>query len=276
METNERRPPRPTEAINALHDLARGQADAAIDADKARAIASRMAYLERQLRERLDVEREGAHGLRPQVLGFAWLMEHRLRAHDQVRGGQGWHGADPLQLLGRAAEQLRELLPALMEWSDPRLQGDALQLAGAQAAQIAANAANFAMMIADVCHRVDTIGPGHPEKRRKRIRQLRRMREHLERLLVRVRADGVTPNSRIAGLESDDKALEWVLRLLDPRGEIQAGARFIDSDGQVHPLSAIDRATVRKLDKFCECKPGGDECEGCRVNRERREQMVPA
>ncbi len=75
--------------------------------------------------------------LRPEVLAFAYLMERELREHDDREGwkdcGSGW-------LMERLMEEFDELEVAITERFPPRSIGSE-----------AADVANFAMMIADVC-----------------------------------------------------------------------------------------------------------------------------
>ena len=80
--------------------------------------------------------------LRPEVLAFAHLMEQQLRANDRK---SGWKGDDASDLYRRLGEESHELWKALFQthiygpWTSDHI--------GHEAADIA----NFAMMIADVC-----------------------------------------------------------------------------------------------------------------------------
>lgn len=71
--------------------------------------------------------------LRPEVARFAQLMERRLRANDH-KGG--WRGDTPHALLRRLREETDELY---------------LAITAEDVGNEAADVANFAMMIADVC-----------------------------------------------------------------------------------------------------------------------------
>lgn len=73
--------------------------------------------------------------LRPEVLAFARLMERQLRANDHK---PGWKNDTPVALMRRLEEEAQELNGAL-GWSP------------VEVALEAADVANFAMMIADVC-----------------------------------------------------------------------------------------------------------------------------
>lgn len=96
--------------------------------------------------------------LRPEVRAFAHLMEAQLRANDHK---PGWKRDDPTALACRAEEELAELKSAVENWSLSRVQGmddigrGADPLSPAERAKIvgeeAADVANFAMMVADVC-----------------------------------------------------------------------------------------------------------------------------
>jgi hypothetical protein len=77
-----------------------------------------------------------ADGLRPEVLAFAVAMETRLRANDH-KGG--WGSCSAAHLLSRVADEFKELKRAV---------GD---LNGGDILHEAADVANFAMMVADVC-----------------------------------------------------------------------------------------------------------------------------
>lgn len=77
--------------------------------------------------------------LRPEVAAFAQLMERELRVNDH-KGG--WQYEDPLCLLDRLREESRELKCAV---------GGAITPDPDSVGSEAADVANFAMMIADVC-----------------------------------------------------------------------------------------------------------------------------
>jgi hypothetical protein len=77
-----------------------------------------------------------ADGFRPEVLAFAVAMETRLRANDH-KGG--WGACSAAHLLSRVADEFKELKRAV---------GD---LNGGDILHEAADVANFAMMVADVC-----------------------------------------------------------------------------------------------------------------------------
>lgn len=84
-----------------------------------------------------------AFDARPEVRAFADLMEAKLRANDHK---PGWKTDHPLDLLSRMRQEVGELGQELVAGS--RTTRDAHQLrVGAEAADVA----NFAMMIADVC-----------------------------------------------------------------------------------------------------------------------------
>lgn len=81
--------------------------------------------------------------LRPEVAAFAQLMERELRANDH-KGG--WAREHPGPLMDRLWEEAREL----SFYFGPGSRGDYATWA-AQIGSEAADVANFAMMIADVC-----------------------------------------------------------------------------------------------------------------------------
>ncbi len=80
--------------------------------------------------------------LRPEVRAFARLMEQQLRANDHK---PGWKDDNPMALLDRADEELNELHVALIH-AFVDMKGNRERV-GREAADVA----NFALMIADVC-----------------------------------------------------------------------------------------------------------------------------
>lgn len=88
---------------------------------------------------------------RPEVRAFADLMEAQLRANDHK---PGWKNDNDLDLFERLGEESAELLSALhrhakrLSWGDGWvMETDTEERIGREAADVA----NFAMMIADVC-----------------------------------------------------------------------------------------------------------------------------
>jgi len=79
-------------------------------------------------------------GWRPEVKAFADLMEAKLREHDARKGAQGWKGMHWQPLLDMLGEHLHKFDDRLQSAQGP-----------AQAGRDAADIANLAMMIADVC-----------------------------------------------------------------------------------------------------------------------------
>ncbi|WP_398457459.1 hypothetical protein [Sphingomonas albertensis] len=80
--------------------------------------------------------------VRPEVRAFALLMEKQLKANDHK---SGWKDDDPKALIGRLIDETHELIDvANTPATRPRA---ALKRMGQEAADVA----NFAMMIADVC-----------------------------------------------------------------------------------------------------------------------------
>lgn len=86
---------------------------------------------------------EGVPGLRPEVIAFARLMEDQLKANDHK---PGWKGEDWWPLLMRMREETIELQEALAPGSRTDLPAWWTRV-GCEAADVA----NFALMIADVC-----------------------------------------------------------------------------------------------------------------------------
>lgn len=87
---------------------------------------------------------------RPEVRAFADLMEAQLRANDHK---PGWKDDTDLDLFERLGEESAELLAALhrnakrLMWGDDWVMEDTVLRVGREAADVA----NFALMIADVC-----------------------------------------------------------------------------------------------------------------------------
>ena len=95
---------------------------------------------------------------RPEVLAFALLMEQELRANDHK---PGWKDDRPLDLAWRVKEEAQELYNAVWDAThfatpldDEQLDAptpDGLKSLRQRIASEAADAANMAMMVADVC-----------------------------------------------------------------------------------------------------------------------------
>lgn len=95
-------------------------------------------------------------GLRPEVLAFAHLMEAQLRANDHK---PGWKEEFADELFPRIQEEAEELREAIahhgrqVSWGEMAL---FLPQSIAEVGREAADVANFAMMIADVCGALTT------------------------------------------------------------------------------------------------------------------------
>lgn len=107
-----------------------------------------------KLREDLDaiLARQGpgpgeAVAWRPEIVAFANLMEAKLRANDHKGGWRNDRAAD---LHSRLLEEAEELFDAL-NWRSAFLGAADPERIGSEAADVA----NFAMMIADVCGALD-------------------------------------------------------------------------------------------------------------------------
>lgn len=99
---------------------------------------------------------EGGGRWRPEIAAFADLMERQLRANDHK---PGWKRDDPLDLLERVVDETEQLVGAVRRHiaigkdlepsrgSDPCWRNGVAHLIGREAADVA----NFAMMVADVC-----------------------------------------------------------------------------------------------------------------------------
>jgi hypothetical protein len=122
----------------------------AMDAN-ARLIVAAVNALPRLVARVRELEAERAR-LRPEVRRFAELMEEKLRANDH-KGG--WQGDSAFDLVARASEELDELDVAVSQHLARRAELPAVRshwLPNAmRVAREAADVANFAMMVADVC-----------------------------------------------------------------------------------------------------------------------------
>jgi len=94
-------------------------------------------------------------GPRPQVRQFADLMEARLKANDHKAG---WRGERLPYLFRRLREETDELFEAMRPSADWRMASEAV---GREAADVA----NFAMMIADICGALAASEPPGTAKR---------------------------------------------------------------------------------------------------------------
>lgn len=79
-------------------------------------------------------------GLRPEVLAFARAMNAKIEGHNHDRGEYGWRTAPPARLADWLRDYYYGLLGALDRGAPPD-----------EVLSKAANVANLAMMIADVC-----------------------------------------------------------------------------------------------------------------------------
>lgn len=83
-------------------------------------------------------------GWRPEVVAFATLMEQQLRANDH-KGRAGWKHDAAGALFDHVVEEVRELQQALTAWPCDT------QAYRTNIGKEAADLANMAMMVADVC-----------------------------------------------------------------------------------------------------------------------------
>ncbi|MEL6323782.1 MAG: hypothetical protein AAFQ84_06090 [Pseudomonadota bacterium] len=92
-----------------------------------------------------------SEGWRPEVRAFADLMEAQLKANDHK---PGWKNDDPDALWKRLQQEATELYAGLAKWTDGIQSG--LIADPETIGNEAADVANFAMMIADVCGALPT------------------------------------------------------------------------------------------------------------------------
>lgn len=88
-------------------------------------------------------------GLRPEVITFAYAMERRLRQNDLLKGATGWRHEAPGALMQRVWEETQKLQVALVVY--PRDAPNYYASIGKEAADVA----NMAMMVSDVCGALD-------------------------------------------------------------------------------------------------------------------------
>lgn len=86
----------------------------------------------------------------PVVEAFAKEMEEKLQANIHKGGREGWEDDDPDALCDRLVEEVKELTEALRLRRSLPL-GASSPAMTSRITQEAADVANFAMMIADVC-----------------------------------------------------------------------------------------------------------------------------
>ncbi|KFC64011.1 hypothetical protein FG93_05521 [Bosea sp. LC85] len=89
----------------------------------------------------------GLKDCRPEVLSFALLMERELRANDHK---SGWKGDCPDTLAERVEEEAEELRRASIDWMGHVAHSE--RPLSEAVAEEAADVANMAMMVADVCN----------------------------------------------------------------------------------------------------------------------------
>lgn len=236
-------PTRPAEAIHALAALFSASVDVTPQALTERHAADLQAYiraLEQRARDADVRERQGTVGLRRPVLAFAWMMEHKLRKHDDTRGPHGWQDVEPEHFRWRIGQQLPELSAAVGAWYGPW--GDSADAIANAVAEKAADVANFAMMTADACGALEGVGPGPVHKMRARLRQVHRLHAHITRLIERrlAETDPPAPEHKIIALSADAKALAWVLNTLDPSGAYRPAIAG-DGSGQALPPANGDQ-----------------------------------
>ena len=92
-------------------------------------------------------------GIRPEVLAFAHLMERELRNNDHKTG---WKDASPVWLAGRTFDEAQELCDIANDYEAERQSPIASDVRDEVAGE-AADVANMAMMVADVCGCLDDI-----------------------------------------------------------------------------------------------------------------------
>lgn len=88
--------------------------------------------------------------LRPEVAEFAQAMERKLRANDHR---PGWGNDHPQALLARMKDEAGELEGAAYRCWVSGLRGAEVEDLAQEVLYEAADVANFAMMVADVCGR---------------------------------------------------------------------------------------------------------------------------
>ena len=133
-------------AHTALDATMRRADDAERERDEARvALAAATARAVKAEKERDEADSTASFVLRPEVAAFAMLMEEKLLLNDHR---PGWKNDDVHALIARLYEEARELVQAIGEGVDPAV-------VHAEIGREAADVANFAMMIADVCGALD-------------------------------------------------------------------------------------------------------------------------
>ena len=91
---------------------------------------------------------------RPKVIALAQAMERKLSQHDGDRGENGWLEETPSWLLERLEEELKELATVVGMYEESTEVSDR-ERRRKMVLKEAADVANFAMMVADVCQALD-------------------------------------------------------------------------------------------------------------------------
>ncbi len=134
-------------AVTAERDMWRSECES-ITKERDEALADVAAATERAVKaekERDEADSTASFVLRPEVAAFAMLMEEKLLLNDHR---PGWKNDAVGALVARLYEEVRELVCAAR---DPRDRDPADRRDPAEIGREAADVANFAMMIADVC-----------------------------------------------------------------------------------------------------------------------------
>lgn len=157
---------------------------------------------------------------RPEVIAFATLMEQQLRENDW-KGG--WRGVPEYELLGRLKEETEELCDALTRRAT--LTGERLiENVGREAADVA----NFAMMIADVCGALPT--PPAPVEAVSKERfdlveaAMQRHYDEVQRLTAQTKALRLDLQKAWQALEHTEAFTDVVARMGEYASDIRASA----------------------------------------------------
>lgn len=159
----------------------------------------------------------GEGELRPEVLAFAHLMERQLRANDHKAG---WKNDLACDLIPRLREESIELEEATnrhakrVQWGDDWVMEDTSVWVGNEAADVA----NFAMMIADVCGALPTPSPEPVASQGVDLRaSLKLAIDHIEHMAAWI---GRHPNGyRFEALGEDWDTIKAALSPSSPAGE---------------------------------------------------------
>lgn len=181
-----------------------------------------------------DPKPEGVPAWRPEVRAFADLMEAQLKANDHK---PGWKGDDPNALWSRLSDEALELTEEVGDSArDPILVG-----------KEAADVANFAMMIADVCGALST--PTKPPSEDA-------LKAAAESLIAQKSDYFTARNGKKVSIEGDDGEKCWIVPF-DAMNELEIALstptdQQPKAEGPEHRFGAPPEPVVNPSEAWCD------------------------